>query len=1329
MRKLGVLLFAAMLTLHACAPALRGDATQDPRVSFTIKSRGLGNVLRGLDGIGGDKLELSEDFCYAVHVTTPGSDFMKLAPAEGLCSNAMPGLGIVKGLFKKGDTAELEVPIGIHRRFDLIGIPKSQMPDATCAGAFEFKADKPGSSRQTVPYYAGAELSAKLQLVATATVEIQQGDNHITLIGAGDSSIGVPYSCNGSPQTTIKDGPNKGMVSRAFAELGYPVAGYCSEKGQLVSVTARVSSTSVGAEVVCDNNNAWSLLMGVSSLPDGTAVFSALHRDTIGNKSAPATMSLLKDTRLVFSLAGLPGTSVEAGADFGAGAPVTVTVKDKLDYVLPGHFPLQLKAYTSASCSGTASAHLAFNDPEDTLIVDNTDDGVATFSNLHHNTTGSIYLQASLVGSSDYGDCTGPIVVGAGPALDLAASTMSFYGLSASPPPQVASGNAVTVRVTAVDTLGNLMTGLSGLEVSAVAGTSGSVFSPSLRTAAHIGGGVYQAIVTAQAAGAQTVFRSRLLGALISSSVTAQVIPGPGSALILSSAPSAVEKNSPFDAALKVLDAAGNTLGTMPAAVQTVKVDVYSDPVCSVYVQSTGSVAPSSNPVTVPNITIGTAGVFYLKPVASVSGLALSMDDCVPINVFDSGAPPTLSFANEPASTQRARVPVTKTGGGGPRLSLIRNGSALEGKFRVSLSLLDANDALVPSGLSGTLSYNSNLGGVTVTNVRVKSPGTGYKLRATFDFNGTEIGVTSNVFSVNGPCTGTVPTGSFHAGDGSASDPYVICNKDQVSLIASAPDKAYVLGDDINMQSTSPANGDYVFTGTLDGAHHVIKNMVYASGTSFNVGLVPRVGAGGVIKDLTFKAADMSGYAKVGVVAGTIEGGRVSGVRVLSGSKVNGATYVGGLVGALLGGVIEQSSAGATVTVTATSQFAGGLAGVVGDAATVAPSTVTQSYTYGSVGIASNTVSLCNPDNTYAGVPECSDIGGLTGWLSANGVIIDSYSRASVSGHSHIGGLVGSVAKVANVPAAIITRSYAAGPVSATNTSRVGGFVGRIKDTGALNTTSSLSNRVDGTGTGQSAPGVGLSTSLVPVYTSTQMADYTQLPWDFGSGGAYTRANAWMIYGSGGTSFPILQYQYTGLDPTTKGTYGVVSADAKQLTLSSSPTTGQQKAILASYSRPAVGKWYFETKIDAGYRAYVGVIGKSASAYYAPGMGATQSWGLRLQYRSGSDWDGATYGLGSLVNSLSGFTLAIATERIGVAVDSSSVPSLEFYHIVSGTPTLITSISLGSDVEELYPAVGYDDYSGSAMSVQVNFCDGSATPWSCASPGSSYVGYGESVLP
>ena len=187
---------------------------------------------------------------------------------------------------------------------------------------------------------------------------------------------------------------------------------------------------------------------------------------------------------------------------------------------------------------------------------------------------------------------------------------------------------------------------------------------------------------------------------------------------------------------------------------------------------------------------------------------------------------------------------------------------------------------------------------------------------------------------------------------------------------------------------------DNSYTGTFDGGGHTITGLTVTTNDEYAglFGYLSNFGnAAGTVKNVVMEGIQItcnhrSGYAGgvVGYSWGTIENCSVSG-------SVSGTVYVGGVVGAQIGGSITGCSSSATVKGTVD---VGGVAGQTNSSATL-----TACYATGNV-----TIEIA-PKKNIAG-------GGLVG-MNAGSSLLACYATGNVTstgsstGYVHIGGFLG----------------------------------------------------------------------------------------------------------------------------------------------------------------------------------------------------------------------------------------------------------------------------------------------------------------------------------
>ena len=198
---------------------------------------------------------------------------------------------------------------------------------------------------------------------------------------------------------------------------------------------------------------------------------------------------------------------------------------------------------------------------------------------------------------------------------------------------------------------------------------------------------------------------------------------------------------------------------------------------------------------------------------------------------------------------------------------------------------------------------------------------------------------------------------------------------------------------DLTGKDWTPIGTDYdnSYKGTFDGGGHTITGLTFTTNDEF-AGLFGWLNRTGTVKNVVMEGVQITsnqiyGGSIGGVVGyswGTIENCSVSG-------SVSGTVYVGGVVGAQIGGSITGCSSSATVKGTVD---VGGVAGQTNSSATL-----TACYATG------NVIIEINPKKNIAG-------GGLVG-MNAGSSLLACYATGNVTstgsstGYVHIGGFLG----------------------------------------------------------------------------------------------------------------------------------------------------------------------------------------------------------------------------------------------------------------------------------------------------------------------------------
>lgn len=346
-------------------------------------------------------------------------------------------------------------------------------------------------------------------------------------------------------------------------------------------------------------------------------------------------------------------------------------------------------------------------------------------------------------------------------------------------------------------------------------------------------------------------------------------------------------------------------------------------------------------------------------------------------------------------------------------------------------------------------------------------------------------------------CSGALLTNlPYASGDGSISNPYLICTADQLNNIGKTSadwssyftlkadiDLTYFDGSSAEKTFTSIGNIDTLlaYTGTFDGDNHTISNYTfpttgagtsgagifsYIQGTVKNlimsnasvsgtnqtyVGILAAYAKDANISNISVTNSTVTGSSNVGGAIGLVENGTFSKIQA-TGMAIAGTTEVGGLIGLLLGGVLSNLNSSGTIN---GSSNVGGLIGYM----ELGTNTLSLSYSTATV----------STTNNFAG-----GLVGSMGFPSGGGVhtITDSFFAGGISGVSRLGGITGALyGSISNV--------YSSGSVTGSGTFN-GGLVGQSVTASFQNSYSTAT--VSGTTSVGGAIGGGVVGSINNVY-------------------------------------------------------------------------------------------------------------------------------------------------------------------------------------------------------------------------------------------------------
>lgn len=166
---------------------------------------------------------------------------------------------------------------------------------------------------------------------------------------------------------------------------------------------------------------------------------------------------------------------------------------------------------------------------------------------------------------------------------------------------------------------------------------------------------------------------------------------------------------------------------------------------------------------------------------------------------------------------------------------------------------------------------------------------------------------------------GQVRAHSFTEGDGTKSNPYRICDEDQLKSIKYHPESCFRLENDISL-TTKWKPIDAVFSGELDGNYHKITN-ININDSKDDTGIFREISGAKVEK--LYLDATVYGGQNTGIIAGRSSGCEISECFV-TGRVYSEGNNAGGIVGTN-GGVIENCVSAAYLL--EAKGYAGGIAG------------------------------------------------------------------------------------------------------------------------------------------------------------------------------------------------------------------------------------------------------------------------------------------------------------------------------------------------------------------------------------------------------------------
>ncbi len=260
--------------------------------------------------------------------------------------------------------------------------------------------------------------------------------------------------------------------------------------------------------------------------------------------------------------------------------------------------------------------------------------------------------------------------------------------------------------------------------------------------------------------------------------------------------------------------------------------------------------------------------------------------------------------------------------------------------------------------------------------------------------------------------------GAFIEGSGTRDDPTMIYDIYDLQDMKNDLTAHYALANDIDASDTINWNsgegfepvgragsGGVRFSGSLDGRGYTISDLYINRSSGSYIGLFGSVATGGMVGDVILKDV-----------------------------HIEGAWYVGALVGENLGTVYDAQSTG---YLSKSAWYLGGIVGLndgdISDSHSWADCFGGSMYTGGLVGLNRGAVSNSSAGGNIFG---SNTVGGLVG--RSEGVVMNSHANGDVSGGYYIGGLVGTISIDS-----VVSHSSATGNVSSSGV-YIGGLIGYI---------------------------------------------------------------------------------------------------------------------------------------------------------------------------------------------------------------------------------------------------------------------------------------------
>jgi hypothetical protein len=291
--------------------------------------------------------------------------------------------------------------------------------------------------------------------------------------------------------------------------------------------------------------------------------------------------------------------------------------------------------------------------------------------------------------------------------------------------------------------------------------------------------------------------------------------------------------------------------------------------------------------------------------------------------------------------------------------------------------------------------------------------------------------ISSEFFKGNNPCaTNALATKYNEIGSGTSSDPYWICNAEQLVSLADhcnfskglyeSCDHYYSQGKDINFDGEyiEPiGDTNYNFNGKYYGYGYTIRDLDINLGST-HVGLFGYLGNNARIEGIVLEDAYVYGTGTVGLLVGYNNGGKIHSIEAHGNVDSSGGD-TGGLIGYSIGGEIYEVEVEVQIYHTGSGSSIGGIVG--------------GSFT---------TIDYCYSEGSLT-TDAANGVGGIVGHMDS-AEVIDCYSSIAIDNTNVSGTIIGGIAGYFLDSDATVVGSDSTIDTSNSSPASIGGLFGRI---------------------------------------------------------------------------------------------------------------------------------------------------------------------------------------------------------------------------------------------------------------------------------------------